>query len=875
MKRKNSFLVLCCCGIAATLVAFTAFAATVSVGPTDPGGIEGAITAAGVPGTVNVDPGTYSGDANTELVVQDGVTVQSTSGAYTTTINCGGYPYAFRFELGQGPSAVVRGFTIRDASNAAILCNTGSPTIDQCIMTQSDATQAGGIYSVNSSPLISDCNIEHNRGFRYGGAYFEGGSPTITRTRISYNTADWAGGIYSGNSSPSISDCNIENNVADGSWPYAGGAVFFGGSPSVTGGSISWNSAFDIGGISNFDSPGSLTMTGVAVTYNTGYWTGGIEAVDSSPIITNCTIDHNWAWGSDIECVGGARFVGGSPTITGGSFSYNTAWRPFWMGGPSGGTGGIFNEDSPDSLTMTGVSVNYNTGFMIGGISCDESSPDISGGSVSFNSGMMVGGIAGYDSDAEISDVTITSNSAWGELGVDFPPFLHPWSYTVGGMSFIGGSPTISGGTVTFNSAWGGTGGIYCAQELFSPTISGVTVSDNRGGLAGGITFLDASGTIEDCIVTRNVGTGCDSSDCHTGGILVMDGSDSADVSVTNSIINGNTGLVGGIGVLGVPEILLTNCTIADNPGDEVGGIGSMGDPAITILNSILWGNTPSQVDTVDPPTVTYSDVEGGHAGTGNINANPVFIGGGDYHLTPVASPCIDAATATGAPNDDIDGDFRPQGAGIDMGADEALPDDDGDGVPSVYEMGPPDAPNPGYDGNGDLVPDFMQGNVASFPTVDGQSYVTIACPAPAFFTHVKPGPNPSPGDTPEGVTFPLGFFSFMINNVGPGGAVTVTLLLPEAPIDYWKYGRTPSNPANHWYKFDYNGTTGAQRINSTTTTLDFVDGLRGDNDLLANGIIVDPVGPAVQAPVAGVEDDDDEAFIGDDSGCFIGTLAN
>ena len=94
--------------------------------------------------------------------------------------------------------------------------------------------------------------------------------------------------------------------------------------------------------------------------------------------------------------------------------------------------------------------------------------------------------------------------------------------------------------------------------------------------------------------------------------------------------------------------------------------------------NNILWGNTATAsgneiyLDTSATITLTYSDVQGGWEGTGNINADPLFVGGGNYHLQE-GSTCIDSGISDGAPAKDREGTLRPQGAGYDMGAYEYI----------------------------------------------------------------------------------------------------------------------------------------------------------------------------------------------------------
>ena len=97
---------------------------------------------------------------------------------------------------------------------------------------------------------------------------------------------------------------------------------------------------------------------------------------------------------------------------------------------------------------------------------------------------------------------------------------------------------------------------------------------------------------------------------------------------------------------------------------------------SLMLTNCILWGNSPDQIldDGSGPtPIVTYSDIQGDYSGTGNIDADPLFVdpGNGDFHLGP-GSPCIDAGTnaAPILPPYDFEGDPR-------------IIDGDGDGTPT------------------------------------------------------------------------------------------------------------------------------------------------------------------------------------------------
>lgn len=101
------------------------------------------------------------------------------------------------------------------------------------------------------------------------------------------------------------------------------------------------------------------------------------------------------------------------------------------------------------------------------------------------------------------------------------------------------------------------------------------------------------------------------------------------------------------------------------------GGISSDSSNQPSIMNCILWGNTGGDLYLC---SASYSDIEDGNAGEGNISEDPRFLraGSNNYRLKP-GSPCIDSATS-GGPSIDINGRNRPNGNGYDMGAYEFYP---------------------------------------------------------------------------------------------------------------------------------------------------------------------------------------------------------
>jgi hypothetical protein len=99
---------------------------------------------------------------------------------------------------------------------------------------------------------------------------------------------------------------------------------------------------------------------------------------------------------------------------------------------------------------------------------------------------------------------------------------------------------------------------------------------------------------------------------------------------------------------------------------------------------------------------------------------------------------------------------------------------------------------------------------------------------------------SPPASSSLPGVAFPHGLFDFTTSGCTPGGSITMTIIYPAmlpAGTQYYKYGPTASNPTPHWYVLP-------ATIVGSTVSFTITDGGLGDDDLTANGTIVDQGGP-------------------------------
>lgn len=314
-----------------------------------------------------------------------------------------------------------------------------------------------------------------------------------------------------------------------------------------------------------------------------------------------------------------------------------------------------------------------------------------------------------FNSAGKAGDVTVSYNIIEYNQADRFGGV---WADSYGGTG-NSGDVTVTKNIIRNNTATNDYGGGLARSETGSYMSGSVTMSDNivtnntsENGMVGGFMLHSrgdsgsGSATMSANIISGN------NSEEYAGGAYIYSKTVTGPfggIHITNNIITNNhsNDFAGGLyvfadlfGSADTGVINFSNNTISENNATVSGGGlycyrlgGSL--TIINLYNNIVWNNSaPVGADMDLQPGAgggdqvlngfnnDYNIISGSWDNEAdNINQDPDFIGGEDYHLK-TSSPCIDAGTATAPalPASDIDGDGRIIGRAPDMGADELVP---------------------------------------------------------------------------------------------------------------------------------------------------------------------------------------------------------
>ncbi|MDP7028249.1 MAG: lamin tail domain-containing protein, partial [Candidatus Marinimicrobia bacterium] len=177
-------------------------------------------------------------------------------------------------------------------------------------------------------------------------------------------------------------------------------------------------------------------------------------------------------------------------------------------------------------------------------------------------------------------------------------------------------------------------------SEDTTTVLSGFTITNGNSNNGGGIICgFNSSPTLKNLIIRNNSASG------YGGGIYCQWESNPIVKNViisNNNVANNNGG--GGISAFGTSNgssnPTLINVIITSNSGY---GLDLYHSNSV-IKNTVIYYNGSGSIfpSTTNSLNVSYSDIEGGHSGTGNINEPPLFCDLPEGNLSLAAnSPCI------------------------------------------------------------------------------------------------------------------------------------------------------------------------------------------------------------------------------------------
>jgi hypothetical protein len=532
----------------------------------------------------------------------------------------------------------------------------------------------------------------------------------------STTTLGWGGGIWVGDSFESDGHTIIRNNVitdniassSPSGQGHGGGVLVYNNSIHVENNRINFNIAQNAagkggeGGGIHIGWMASAIIIGNEITSNTAAispadgWEGKGGGIYSYP--GDAVVENNIIYGN-VGAVDGPGKGGGihaSGAYYGNKISYNTAS----VNGLGEG-GGVYANYTPfldDNFIEYNIASKNGDGTG-GGICalqmqrCRENqiigNMAKRGGGVYIKSGShtdFIRNTVAHNEATGNSDATFDGGggiSTEDNQGLFLENDIHDNTayYYGGGIQVFGGSSyTVKGNRIEGNDAGMG-GGI--STRAGTGSITDNTLKNNYALFFGGGMHIieSAAPTLDRNVIMNNTATGF----FVAGGGMAISLASSADITIRNHIITGNTTGTGGIGggIIFVEGILnLENCTFADNnAGPYKEGIYlNSKDGVHNITNCIFKGHsTGVLLDTGVNCNIDYCDFFSNYSnynlgtiGAHNLFNDPKFQDPafGNYRLRN-DSTLIDQAKGITGLNVDFEGDLRPHGPEMDIGADE------------------------------------------------------------------------------------------------------------------------------------------------------------------------------------------------------------
>ena len=578
------------------------------------------------------------------------------------------------YNTGASPSITNAVFYGNSANYGGGMLNEGaSPGIINATFYGNNAVSNGGaIRNYNAAPIIHNSIIWGNTGGGTPGIFSSNGSDTTHVSSCIVQGTTVYGGTGNDNSNPFFFDASAPAGT-DRRWmTMDDGLRLICGSPAInTGITEGGNAARDISGVSRpqgsaYDKgayeyvttppavtisanttfpacPGTNVMFTAAVTnpgsapayqwYVNGTATGAnnsslpYRVVSSVPvyvIVNNGCGKDTSAIINAITATGNRIYVDGSVAVSGNGTSWASAFKTLQQGLAMGSCAaeiwvaqGTYQPDAGTSFKMLPDLKIYG-GFTNTAVSFSQRNYTLNKTILKGNSDWVVsnensGPRPLLDANAVLDGFSIINGA--GANG-------YPGG---GGLYNQNSSPNIVNCIFSNNSADDNGAAVYnlnASPQFFNCTFTNNTVTGSN--TAAGMFNRTSSPGIVNCMFTGNTGTAIENVD---GSSPII-----ANCTITNN--NSQSSTDAGI-YNNISSPVISNCTVANNQVGFAGGaIFNRGASTPVISNCIVWGNTvarevPSQgirSESGSTPQVAFSDIQGGVAGTGNLNTDPLFV---------------------------------------------------------------------------------------------------------------------------------------------------------------------------------------------------------------------------------------------------------